>query len=660
MHLTDWGIVVGLVAILFAGALSTRRYTKSVSGFLAAERCGGRYIISMANAMAGLGVISLVFWFEMYYENGYTGYWWGTMVEPAQIAIALSGWVVYRYRLTRAMTLAQFFEMRYSRRFRVFAGLVAYLAGIINFGIFPAVGARFFIALCGLPPSFPLGPIECSTFAGLMAVLLGVSLVFTFLGGHIAVMVTDFMQGAFANIVFAVIIIFILTTFTWDRMAEAMLMAPEQKSLVHPFHIGEQTHFNVWYYFISVAIVFYGVLGWQGAQGYNCCAKDAHEAKMAGILNYWRFRVLLLIALIVPLAVRTLLHHPDYAEQARAVEASLDSISMSVPDAGEAETLRHQLRTPYALAVMLPTGLLGLMCAAVLAAFISTHDTYLHSWGSIFVQDVILPFRKKPLTPRQHLWLLRASIFGVAIFIFCFSLLFRQTQFIAMFCAVTASIFVGGAGSVIIGGLYWRRGSTAGAWSAMIVGMVLSLGGVVMKQVDPGFALTGQEMSFVAMMAAVGTYVVVSLCGPRHEHDMDRLLHRGEHAVAGESSTGLKDARTWLERLGIDREFTGWDKVVTVISVGWPIVWTMLFVGGTVYYLARRASGNEVSDDAWLSFWRGFTWFIFAAGVGVTIWFIIGGVKDMRYLYRQLRARSADPRDDGRVEPQQVGEEPAA
>ena len=56
--------------------------------------------------MAGLGVISLVYWFEMYYEAGFTAYWWGAMTEPALIVLALSGWVVYRFRQTRAMTLA--------------------------------------------------------------------------------------------------------------------------------------------------------------------------------------------------------------------------------------------------------------------------------------------------------------------------------------------------------------------------------------------------------------------------------------------------------------------------------------------------------------------------------------------------------------------------
>ena len=141
MHALDWWIVGALLVVLSAAALSTRRYTKSVGAFLVANRCGGRYIISMANAMAGLGVITLVGLFEQNYQVGYTAIWWNTLTEPVLVVMALSGWVLYRFRQTRAMTLAQFFEMRYSRNFRVFTGLVAFMAGLVNFGIFPAVGA---------------------------------------------------------------------------------------------------------------------------------------------------------------------------------------------------------------------------------------------------------------------------------------------------------------------------------------------------------------------------------------------------------------------------------------------------------------------------------------------------------------------------------------
>jgi len=659
MHPLDWAIVAGLLTVLVWAGLGTRRYSRSVAAFLAAERCGGRYLISVATGMAQLGVITLVWYFEQNYEVGYTSIWWPLLEGPAWIIMGLSGWVFYRYRQTRAMTLAQFFEMRYSRNFRVFAGLVAYLSGLINFGIFPSVSARFFIALCGLPERFHVGGLPLATFPVLMILLIGVSLFFTFIGGQIAVMVTDFLQGAFVNITFIVLILFLLMTFKWEQVSTALLAAPRQESLVNPFHLGQESNFNVWYYMIGVVIMFYGAMAWQGTQGYNCAARNAHEAKMAGILGGWRFRVLMLIVVVLPVCVRTVLYHPDFAAQAASVNGRLAAIP--------SESLQNQMRTPLAMAAIFPAGLLGLACAAALAANIGTHGAYLHSWGAILVQDVILPFRRKPFTPEQHLRLLKLSISAVAVFILLFSLLFRHTQYIAMFCALTASVFVGGAGSVIIGGLYWKRGTTAGAWAAMLTGTGLSLAGMVIKQINPAFlrslqphpawggiaslslylqtSFTGQEMTFWAIVLAVAAYVGVSLLGPRTLFNMDRLLHRGPYAIPGETVDAGDAPKRWWERLGFTREFTGTDRIVTYVTLGWPLVWTVIFVVGTVYNLLA-----DVPDQSWLKYWYGWTWFILACAVLVTIWFTIGGFRDLRDLYRSLRLRRDNPTDDGRVE----------
>ena len=650
MHLVDWGIVAALMVVLIWGAARTRRYTRSVSAFLAAERCGGRYLIAVADQMSQLGLISLVWYFEQNYEVGYTSIWWPLMEGPAMIVMALSGWVIYRFRQTRAMTLAQFFEMRYSRSFRVFAGLVAYVAGIINFAIFPSVGARFFMALCGLPDYVAVAGFEVATYPLLMVLLLSVSLAFLFMGGQIAVMVTDFLQGVFCNVAFIVIIVFLLATFNWDRIADVLSAAPAGKSMVDPFDLGTEKHFDFWYYAIGVVILFYCAKGWQGTQGYNCSAKNAHEAKMANMLGTWRFRVLMLIVVVVPICVRTLMDHPDFATQAAVVNQSLEAVDAPSPEVQAA--LQNQLRTPLAMSVMLPAGLLGLACAAMLGAFISTHDTYLHSWGTILVQDVILPFRKRPFSPRQHLWLLRLSILGVAVFIFMVSLLFQHTQYIAMFCALTASVFVGGAGAVIIGGLYWKRGTTPAAWAAMLTGMAASLTGIVikqthpdlLKQIHPALDLTGQEMSFVAIVLAVAVYVAVSLLGPRVVHNMDRLLHRGDYALTGESTATWQDARTVLEKLGFSRDFTGGDRIIAYLTLGWPLIWTAVFVVVTVYSVAAG-----ISPATWLAYWHGWTWFILGCAVLVTLWFTIGGAFDMKYLFRELRSRAADTSDDGRV-----------
>ena len=183
MTVLDWSIVIGLIVILTITSIRTNRYARSVSGFLAANRCAGRYLITIAYGMAQLGVISLVWFWQQNYDVGFTSIWWGFMEGPALILIALTGWVVYRFRQTRAMTMAQFFEIRYSRNFRVFAGLVAFISGIINYGIFPAVASRFFMHLCGLPEAMSILGLQVDTFPLLMALLLGTALIFVFLGG---------------------------------------------------------------------------------------------------------------------------------------------------------------------------------------------------------------------------------------------------------------------------------------------------------------------------------------------------------------------------------------------------------------------------------------------------------------------------------------------
>ena len=134
----------------------------------------------------------------------------------------------------------------------------------------------------------------------------------------------------------------------------------------------------------------------------------------------------------------------------------------------------------------------------------------MHSWGSIFIQDVIMPFRKKPFEPKQHLKVLRLSILGVCIFIFIFSLLFPLKQYIFLYFAITAAIFVGGSGAVIIGGLYWKKGTTSAAWSALIVGSVISVTGIILQQIYPDFPINGQDFWGIAMGASSLIYIVVS------------------------------------------------------------------------------------------------------------------------------------------------------
>ena len=169
-ELLDWAIVFGVLIFVVCLALYSKMFMTSVADFLVANRCAGRYVMATCEGVASAGAIAFVAGWEMYYEAGFTPLWWQFMTLPTSMILTLSGYVIYRYRQTRAMTVAQFFEIRYSRKFRIFAGFLCFLSGILNFGIFPGVAARFFICFAGWPPTFPLLGFEVSTFAVTMIV----------------------------------------------------------------------------------------------------------------------------------------------------------------------------------------------------------------------------------------------------------------------------------------------------------------------------------------------------------------------------------------------------------------------------------------------------------------------------------------------------------
>ena len=304
---------------------------------------------------------------------------------------------------------------------------------------------------------------------------------------------------------------------------------------------------------------------------------------------------------------------------------------------------------PIALAHLLPTGIKGVVCAMILMGVISGDGIHLHSWSSILVQDVLMPLRTRPLPMGEHLRWLRAGIVGVAIFAFCFGALFKQTEYVLMWFQVTTAIFVGGAGSAIIGGLYWKRGTTAGAWVGLITGSTLCISGILARQWNPDFPLNGTQISFYAALISIAAYVLVSLVTCRAPHDMDRLLHRGIYAVEpeGGETVAVPLRRFSLRQIiGIDEHFTRSDRWVAYGLFGWSTFWFLVFVVGSTIYLI-----HPFSNEAWAQYWRVTAiWLPLVVTIVTTIWFTIGCTQDLRRFFQRLRGERVDVHDDGTVE----------
>lgn len=682
MQTLDWiFIVVPLVAIL-GFAYYTKRFVKSVLDYTSAGRCAGRYLLCNARAEADSGLSSTVATFQGIMIAGFVLGWWGALTAPLFLVLGIVGFVSYRYRETRVLTLPQLFEARYSRKFRLFMGLLAFLAGLLNYGVFPAIASKFFVYFLHLP-----GTVQVFAFLPamrtevlIMAGYLTFTLIVMLTGGQISLMVTDCVEGIFSHFVYILMVIVLLWLVSWRQIEHWLTSAPPNYSLINPFDAMGVKDFNIWMCAMGVFVGVYITMAWQNRSGFNAAGRSPHETRMGVVLGNWRgyARVLMLTALAM--CAMTYLYHPDFKDVNLAAWAEIGKIT----DAQQ----QSQATVTIALSHLLPVGLKGLFLLVMVLGMMAAEASHMHSWGSILIQDVVIPLRRRPLEPHQHIWVIRCGQIGVGLFALVFSSLFTQTDYIAMWWAITGTIFQAGAGAAIIGGLYWKKGTTTAAWTAAILGATLSLGSIALGQVwatdwwgyrwlAPVVAGIGRTLpdkfpngvvvTFWVDVIVALTYVAVSLLTCRKDFDMDRLLHRGQYRVETEIVADrkmlVKGKFHWSKLLGFDEHFTFWDKVVAGGVFWWSIFWFCVVLVSTAWNLWHpiclhlRLAGTPVDCiQPWPDRWWTTYWFLsgivlpFVISVITFVWFSIGGFRDLKLFFHALRTQTRDYTDDGRME----------
>jgi len=743
MHLLDWIIVIFPVVFILWLAVYARRYVRGVVDYLAAGRVAGRYVISVGDMATGMGVMSLVALVESRYQVGFALSFWEYLVFPVGIIMGLTGFCVYRFRETKSLSIGQFLEMRYNRRFRIVAASLRTISEMLTNAIGPAIAANFFIYFLNLPHKIMVLGIPVPCFAIVVGLILSMAIIVMWPGGRISLLITDCFQGLICYPIFVVIAGYVMLTFSWDNEIAAVMMdrVPGQNFL-NPFDISELRDFNIFALAVTVFASILNRASWIGNDTSNC-GRTPHEQKMAGILGSWRAGFSGLMCMLIIMTVITVMTHKDFAGQAHDIRrqlsgkvadeavastvtrAALDAKVAALPpqrheigvDAplssshnldtpylntaretlgsdGEGNkefqkyrTLYNQMMMPVILSNMLPTGLMGLFCLLMIMLMLSTDSSRIFNASSTIVQDIVQPLLKTPLTPKQHLSVLRWGAVCVAVFFFVCSLFFVHLDYISMFVTIMTAVWLGGAGPIMIFGLYSRFGTTTGAFCSLLFGSGFSIGGLLVQrnwaesiypflethgwvnvigsffdtvsgpfhpyivwQMDAvKFPVNSVELYFMAMLAGIAAYVVGSLVTYRKPYNLERLLHRGEYSIDGAKS--IKSAWTLRNAvgklIGITPEYTRGDRIIAWSVFGYAFVYKLgfCFIAVLVW--------NMISPWPlqWWSTYFFITSLVVTAIIGIasTIWFMAGGIIDTRRLFKDLEKRVDNPLDDGRV-----------
>ncbi len=448
----DWLIISSFFILsLVIGVVVSKKSGKDVTEFFLSGRKMPWWLlgISMVATTFSADTPNLVT--DIVRTNGVAGNWvWWAFLLTGMLTVFVYAKL---WRRSKVLTDLEFYELRYSgkgaaflRGFRAF-----YLGAVFNILIMASVclaGIKIGGALLGLSPVETL-LISCA-----------ITVLYSSIGGLRGIIITDFFQ-------------FILAMVATFWAAYEIVSLPQIQGLTnllnHPDVIPKlslipdiaDTDLFIAVFIIPLAVQWWAV--WYpgaepGGGGYVAqrmlSAKDEKNAIWATLLfNFMHYAVRPWPWILIALA--SIIVFPD-----------LESLQVAFPNT----IVGNDLAYP-AMISFLPSGLLGLLVASLIAAFMSTISTHLN-WGSSYlVHDFYRRFFVTDKSEKHYVFIGRVFTVLLMIISAFFALYLNNSlQAFGIILQIGA-----GTGLIFILRWFWYRINVYSELTAMIVSFIVAL-----------------------------------------------------------------------------------------------------------------------------------------------------------------------------------------
>ena len=452
----DWCIVA--VYLLGTGMLGiyVNKHVHDASDYLVGGRVAGTGLSIASFIGTGLGLVTLMYASIDGFNMGFSHLVVSLIAFIVYIVLGSTGFVIEQLRQMNLTTLPEYFERRFSRHTRITAGLIAVLAGVLNMGLFPKMGATFITYATGMG-----GEDAEFTVNIITSLLIVMVLVYTVLGGMVAVLVTDYIQFVVLSLGLGLGLWVCFTDLPhhlgWENMVTT-LQNTKGEAAFNPFHSDS----HGWTYVTWQAILIFAAgICWAPEASRALTTADSATTKRTFLFGAPGFFVRMAIPTVWGIAAYTFVFHSP----------ELHDYFLSENPAG------HPAQAmPLLLGKVIPTGLLGLLIAGLLAAFMSTHDSYLLCWASIISQDIIAPLKGGgKLSDKQSILYTRISVVLIGVFLLIWGIWYELPESVWTYMSITGTVYLSGAATALIGGMYWKKASTWGALFSLYGGLLAVL-----------------------------------------------------------------------------------------------------------------------------------------------------------------------------------------
>ncbi len=480
-----------MAAVIGIGLYFSRRANKDAEAFFLGGRSLGPWVTAFsaeASDMSGyllMGLPGLAYWTGLA-DAGWTciGLALGTYLNFLLVSKRLRRFSVN----LDAFTVPDFFSRRFKEK-KPLLLIIASLTIIIFFSVYAAqclsACGKLFANLFDLP------------YESMMIVAAVFVLVYTFLGGFLAESASDFMQAVVMITVLVLILVMsvgaaggmsqvIANARSFDGYYSLFTTSTPSDSVINGFGAGQK------YGFLSILSCLSWGLGYFGMPQVLLRFMGIRSENELG-----RSRRVAIIWVCISMAAAVFI-----GVVGRSVPG-LDYLSNAA-----AENVFIDAATAY-----LPPLLAGFACAGVLAASISSSDSYLLIAASAVSQNLYRGVMKKDASEKQVMWVSRITLLAITLIAMVIAWNSNSTIF-----GITSFAWAGfGAafGPLMLFSLFWKRTTYAGAVAGMVAGAAMVFFWKLC--VNPLGGVWGIYCLLPAFVFSAVVIVAVSLCTKNSE-----------------------------------------------------------------------------------------------------------------------------------------------
>jgi len=436
-----------LLLVIGIGVYATRFSSAGVSEFFVGGRKMHRFVVALSAVVSGRSAWLLLGVTGMAYSIGAGAVW----AVTGYIVVELALFLFYAGRLRRfgevhdCVTLPDFFAARFGDRSGLLRGL---LALVILVFMVSYVSAQFVGGGKAFAASFSLEP---NTGILLTAAIV---LVYTALGGFLAVSLTDMLQAVL--MILALVLLPVIAIAERGGLSTVISeLASLDPTLIDPTALAA-----------GAAIGFLGIgLGSPGNPHIivrYLSIQDAGQLRYAAVVGTVWNVVMAWGALFIGLAGRA--YFPDVA---------------LLPNA-DTENLYPLLAQQH-----LPPILFGVVVASIFAAIMSTADSQLLVAASAVVRDVYEQVLRRGETVSQRRLVLYSRIVVVVLVAAALAIGYLA-EALVFWLVLFAWAGLGAAlGPTSILALFWKRTTRAGVMAGLVVGAAVTVGWELTPALEP-------------------------------------------------------------------------------------------------------------------------------------------------------------------------------